>query len=174
MTRPWTALVFVAAAISAAGCGYNRDGASQGYQWSSLYRQDVQTVAVPIFTNATYHRGIEFQLTEAVIKNLEAYTPYKAAPRERAETVLEGHVTSVDVRTISRDRQTNVAREQMMSISVDLVWKDLRDGRILAQRRGLRQSAVFYPTLAEGQFLGSQSAVQEMALAIVQTLEAEW
>jgi len=167
-------MVSVALVLLAGGCGYNRDGGSKGYQWSSLYREDVQTVAVPIFTNATYHRGIEFQLTEAVIKNLEAYTPYKAAPRERAQTILEGHVTAVDVRTVSRDRQTNVAREQMMSVSVDLVWKDLRDGRILAQRSGLRHSAVFYPTLAEGRFLGSQAAVEELARAIVQSLEAQW
>jgi hypothetical protein len=32
----------------------------RGYQWPSLYRSDVHTVAVPIFTNKSYYRGVEF------------------------------------------------------------------------------------------------------------------
>ena len=60
------------AALLASGCGYsqsnNYDGKQQGnYQWHSLYRQDIRTVAVPIFRNKSYTRGIEFQLTKAVI-----------------------------------------------------------------------------------------------------------
>jgi hypothetical protein len=79
--------VIIFAAVST-GCGYNQSGSSKnqlegGYRWNSLYREDIQSVAVPIFTNMTFRRGIEFRLTESVVKNLEAFAPYKVVPRER-------------------------------------------------------------------------------------------
>lgn len=160
------------------GCGYNQSGSSKnklegGYQWNSLYREDIQTVAIPIFTNRSYHRGVEFQLTEAVIKQLEAHAPYKVVPRERADTILEGQITDVTSQTLSRDRWTNLPREQQINITVSLLWKDMRNGRILLQRK-LEKSAVYYPNLGEGEFVGTQSAVEKFALAIVQELQADW
>src|SRR5437588_12928383 len=48
-----------------AGCGYhNNSGSSDGYHWSSTYRRDVRTVAVPIFTSVSYQRGVEFALSK--------------------------------------------------------------------------------------------------------------
>lgn len=95
-------------------------------------------------------------------------------PRERADTVLEGQITDVSVGTIDRDYLTNLPREQQMVITIDFVWKDLRSGRILCQRRNLQQQSVFYPTLGEGEFAGSQEAIERFALAIVQELQADW
>src|SRR5215207_9194014 len=86
------------------GCGYNQGGdggGSDGYHWSSVYRQDVRTVAVPIFTTRSFDRGVEFGLSEAVVKQIEATTPYKVVPRERADTILEGQVVDVQVSTLS-------------------------------------------------------------------------
>ena len=56
--------------IVLAGCGYERAGnydatPKGGYQWHSLYREDVQTVSVPIFTNKDFRRGVE-QLLQAL------------------------------------------------------------------------------------------------------------
>jgi curli biogenesis system outer membrane secretion channel CsgG len=173
-----TWLVAAVLLLAIAGCGYNQSGSTKnklegGYQWNSLYREDIQTVAVPIFTNRSYRRGVEFQLTEAVIKQLEGHAPYKVVPRERADTILEGQITDVSSQTIARDFRTNLPREQRINITVNLLWKDLRNGRILLQRK-LEKSAVYYPNLGEGEFLGSQSAVEKVALAIVQELQADW
>lgn len=99
--------------LAVSGCGYNQSGSSgnsiaSGYHWNSLYREDVQTVAAPIFTNKSYHRGIEFQLTEAVIKQVELRAPYKVVSREHADTIIEGQINQVTMNTISRDYQTNL------------------------------------------------------------------
>ena len=61
-----------------------------GYQWKSLYREDIQTVAVPVFVNRTFRRGVESKLTQSIIQQMEEHTPYKVVPRDRADTVLEG------------------------------------------------------------------------------------
>lgn len=172
-------MLLLAAGMGLAGCGYNQSGSDKnrlesGYTWNSLFREDVQTVAVPIFTNTTFRRGYEFRLTEAVQKQIEAHAPYKVVPRERADTILEGQITDVRVMSASRDYRTNLPREQLMTITLDLVWKDLRNGQILMQRKGLAHQAVYYPLLGEGEFAGSQEAVEELSRVIVEQLQADW
>ena len=57
MNRTWPLL-----ALLLAGCGY---------VVGSPFRPDVRSVAVPIFQNDTYRKGVEFQLTEAVQKEMQ-------------------------------------------------------------------------------------------------------
>jgi hypothetical protein len=164
------------ASLLLSGCGYTHvgDEPSNGYQWHSLYREDVKTVAVPIFQNKAYTRGVEFSLTKAVVNQLEAHSPYKVVPRERADTILEGEITAVSRETVSKDSVTAVPQEQLFVVSVDFIWKDLRNGRILVERRNFEQTATYYPTLGEDRFVGNQQAVEKLALAIVQELQADW
>jgi hypothetical protein len=159
-----------------AGCGYSTNGDEPvgGYQWRSLYRQDVKSVAVVIFANKDYTRGVEFALTKAVANQLEANSPYKILPRERADTILEGEVVSIRRSTVSRDYQTAVPQEQLYAVVIDFTWKDLRSGQILVQRRNFEQTTTYYPTLGEGQFVGQQQAVEKLAVGIVQELQANW
>lgn len=178
--RPTILLLAMAFAAAAGGCGYTQgnDGRKHatvaGYQWRSLYRDDVKTVAVPIFQNRSFRRGVEFQLSKAIANHLEATTPYKVAPRERADTILEGEISDIAIRTVSEDSRVAVPQEQLYIVRVNFTWKDLRTGKILAERRRFEQSATFYPTLGEGQFAGSQANVERLALAIVQELQADW
>jgi hypothetical protein len=158
------------------GCGYSHSGSDpeSGYQWRSLYREDVRTVAVPIFATKDFHRGVEITLSKALVNQLEAHSPYKVVPRERADTVLEGEVVSVTIDTLSLDSETAIPQEQLYVLTVNFTWKDLRTGRSLVERRNFQQTATFYPTLGEGQFVGSQQAIERLALGIVQELQADW
>lgn len=170
-------LIIIVTILAVSGCSYKRSGdePSGGYQWRSLWREDVRTVAVPLFSSADYTRGVEIILTKAVINQLQAYSPYKVVPRERADTILEGTVTSVRRDTISRGVSAGgVPQEQLYSITVDFTWKDLRTGKILVERRNFEQTTTYYPTLGEGQFVANQQAAERLALAIVQELQAPW
>ena len=161
-----------------AGCGYHwagdSSGAEPGYGWKGLYRDDVATVAVPIFTNRTFYRGVEFDLSKAVISQLESRTPYKVADKERADTILEGEIIRVTVRTLSRNQFNALPQEQLYQVVVNFTWKDLRSGKILATRHNFEQTAPYYPTLGEDQFAGNQQNVERLALAIVEQLQADW
>jgi hypothetical protein len=158
-----------------AGCGYSADSSSSnGYHWESLYRPGVRTVAVPIFTNTDFTRGVEFRLTKAVVNELEAKTPYKVSSREKADTILEGEILKVDVGTISQDNLSSIPQEQIVAIIVNFIWKDLRSGKILVERRNFQAAATYYPTLGEDRFVGRQEATERLALAIVQELQSDW
>jgi len=171
------ALIFLTFLTFLTGCGYHISGSAEtepGYQWHSLYRDDVKTVAVPIFTNRTFYQHIEDELTTAIVKQLEAFTPYKVAPRERADTILEGDILRVRLRTISRNPFAAVPQEQMYIIVVNFRWRDLRTGKILVERRDYEQTSSFYPTLGEDQWVGEQDAAERLARAIVGELQADW
>src|SRR5262245_54758942 len=60
-----------------AGSAEAKQGGGGDYHWSSIYRPEIQTVAVPIFKNNDYQRGVEFALTKALVNQIEANTPYK-------------------------------------------------------------------------------------------------
>jgi hypothetical protein len=167
--------VVVCVAVAACGCGVESDNATvAGYQWKSLYRTDVHTVCVPIFETKDFHRGVEFQVSDALVHEIEAFTPYKVVARDHADTILEGEVVSVSTRPLSLSQESGVPQEEMASVIVNFTWKDLRSGKILVQRKNFEQSASYYPTLAEGQFVGEQSAAEKLAAGIVHEMEAEW
>jgi hypothetical protein len=165
--------MFLFLVLMMAGCA-GHDQGSQAYRWGSVYRQDVRTVSVPIFANHDFHRGVELALTKAIINHLESHTPYKVAPRERADTILEGEIVQVRVATISNTANTSIPQEQLYAVTVNFLWKDLRSGKILTERRQFEQTVPFYPTLADSQTLGSQLAVERLAAGIVQELQADW
>jgi hypothetical protein len=168
-----------AAALLLAGCGYQQSNnpdspQTKGYQWRSLYRQDIQTVAVPIFTNKSFEQGAEFALTKALVNQIESRTPYKVSSRDRADTILEGEIVNVTTNTLSEGSANSLPQEQLMTFTVNFVWKNLKTGKVLAERRNFDQTAVFYPTLGEGRFTGSQQAVEKLAAAITSELQADW
>ncbi len=172
MTKLLPALIATMLAI--AGCGYHSNGSDSEYHWSSLYRPDVHTVAVPIFTTSDYSRGVEFELTKAIINDLEAKTPYKVVSRGKADTILEGEIVRVNVNTISEDINSALPQEQIVSIVVNYTWKDLHNGKILSQRHGFQAAATYYPTLGEDRWVGRQEATERLALALVEELQADW
>jgi hypothetical protein len=181
MTRRLIFFIVWPSSFILCGCGYQHNGSFDGsstgqgaYKWASLYREDISTVSVPIFANKDFRRGIEFGLSSAVIKQMEAHSPYRVAPRDRADTILEGEIVTAGLSTLSSDTRTAIPQEQLYVLTVNFRWKDLRTGRILLERRNYQQTAPFYGPLGEGEFTGSQSAIERLALAIVQEMQADW
>ncbi len=158
--------------LGSSGCNYSHGEA--GYHWSGLHRQDIQSVAVPIFTNKTFERGVEFRLSQALVQRIESATPYKVMDRRQADTVLEGEIVRIGADPIGIDRYTANPQEQLYTIVVNFTWKNLRTGEILRQQERFEQTGPYYPTLGEGSFAGSQDAVEKLAVAIVQQLESDW
>ena len=177
--RPAPAAAVLMCGLLCCGCGYQAAGVGDpdpatGYQWKSLYRGDVQTVAVPIFVNRTFRRGLEVQLTTSIVQQLELHSPYKVVPADRADSILEGVITDADTTTLSTDTYTGLPQEQSYNVTVNFTWKNLRTGQVYAQRRDYQQHTSFFATLGEDQSLGALDAVQRLALGITQEMQADW
>ncbi len=173
-----TASLLAASLLLVAGCNYDNasseSSARTGYTWGSVYRQDVQTVAVPVFVTRSFFRGQEQQLTQALVNQIEARTPYKVADRTAADTIIEGEIVRVDITTASQDADNALPQEQLYAVVVDFTWKDLRTGKVLVERRNFEQTVTYYPQLGDGRFVASQSAAEQLAAGIVDELQGNW
>lgn len=174
--QPATMVRAAAAAIVmivAAGC---TDDGLMGYRSEPLFQEDVRTIAVPIFENRSFERGVEFDLTEALIKEIETRTPYKVVRRGVADTVLEGTVTAVDRRVFSRVPDAAVPQEMQLSVTASFQWKDLRSGEVLARRGGIAGSGEYVPARQAGETYetAQHGAVAELARDIVNVMRDDW
>ena len=150
--------------------------ASCGYTTAELYPDQYRTVALPILDNRTAYRGVEYDLTEALAKQLEQRTPYKITAAGRADTLIVGRVVGVDQRQLSRTRRGGLPQEIEVIFVADLTWKDLRTGDIIIERRGFTTVGQHVPTqpLGEPFELAQHAAVEEMAEQFVAEMRADW
>ncbi len=79
-------LVILLLSLANAGCAGYRFGAA------TLYPPDIHTVYVPVFESDSFRRGLGERLTEAVVKAIEARTPYKVVGSAEADSVLTGKI----------------------------------------------------------------------------------
>jgi hypothetical protein len=166
----WT--VLGALAFSTSGCGYTVGNAFQG---------NVRSVYVPIATSDDFRRGAEFQLTEAVLNEIKSRTPFRLAKSEAADTKLTMKVKPMR-KSVLGTTADNDPRELQVQYAVDVVWEDLRTGRILAQRQvalepdvsHLFATANFAPEVGQSLATATQEAMGKMARQIVDLMEAPW
>jgi len=165
-------LLGIAACLAASGCGYTIGNA---------FQHDVQTVYVPIATSEDFRRGPEFQLTEAVQKQIQQRTPFRLAKDAAADTKLTMKIKSIRKSVLGTTAQ-NDARELQIQYAVEVTWEDLRTGRILAQNQvsiepeitRLFASGEFAPELGQSLATGTQEAINKMARQVVDMMEARW
>jgi hypothetical protein len=104
-----------------------------GYTSRPNYDMSIRTVHVPIFKNVTqgaFRRGLEFDLTRAVIREIEAKTPYKVVSDPcHADTELSGTIINLSKVVININPE-NLVREAQTILTAQVVWKDLRPGHV--------------------------------------------
>lgn len=139
----WTRRAFLASLGTglALSLGCTQDGhiALLGYSSQPNYDTSIRTVYVPIFQNRVFqtgpYRGIEFDLTRAVIEEIERTTPYKVvSDPDRADTELLGSVVTL-TKSVLNVNLENEVRNLEYFMSAEVVWRDLRTGRILSNPR---------------------------------------
>jgi hypothetical protein len=171
MLRP---LIFVALALAFL-CGCSSDP-TKGYSSASTFSQSISSVAIPIFTTRSYVRDVEFELTDALIKEIEARTPYKVTSEQRADTIILGQINSVELGQLSKSPRTGLSEEMIVSVTIDFQWRDLRSGRLLLERRAFAGHGLFVPSgpTSEPIELGTFATVQQLARDVVAEMRLDW
>ena len=149
---------------------------SQGYAMVSPYDQGISTIAVEMFENETYDRGVEFELIDALVKEIEARTPYKVTSTSRADTILTGRIRRVERTQLSKSQLTGLSEEVTVSVTIDVHWRDLRSGQPLLALESFTGHGLFVPSRPTGEpiELGEFAAVQALARDIVGEMRADW
>jgi hypothetical protein len=149
---------------------------TEGYSFKSTHPDDVATIAVPIFENTTYNRGVEFDLTDALIKEIEARTPYKVTSLERADTMLTGRIRSVELEQLSKSPLTGLSEEVIVTVTIDFEWQDLQTGKPRLRRESFAGHGLFVPSRPTGERieLGKLAAVEQLARDVVAEMRGAW
>jgi hypothetical protein len=189
-------------ALLAAGCEDGGHFTVFGYTTRPNYDTSIRTVRVPIFKNLSMRdstrEGVEFQLTQAVVREIGLKTPYRVVGANcDADTELEGTIVNF-IKTVINRNQLNEVREAQTTLTVEVVWRDLRTGEILSQPKAkpdpipvlsdqppnvnrqpggpvtVTSDASFIPELGESITTSRQRNVDRLAVQIVSMMEAPW
>src|SRR5207249_271288 len=130
-----------------------------GYQTCGLYRENIRTVYIDMFQSKEFRRGIEFQLTEALRKQIDRSTPYRNAPRVRADTILSGEVLEWQEGTLGRDPYTDLPRETAGTLVIRFRWQDMRTGKLLVDQPRFVTTVEYVRPVGETIFHAREEAV---------------
>jgi hypothetical protein len=158
--------------VSSAGCGYNI---------GAPYSQEIRSVHVPVFKSGSNRRFVEFQLTEAVQKQIQQRTPFRLVKEPDADTRLTGRI--IDLRKNALGfTQFSDSRELQVNLMVEVTWEDLRTGKIIGQQRvpmppemlQLAAQGEFAPEVGQSLATADQAAIDRLARNIVDMMEMPW
>ncbi len=174
MTRRAISLAFVVLAGAIGACSSDP---ARGYSFRSTFPRQVRTVSVPVFDNQTFFKGIEFDLTDALIKEVQRTTPMVVVQdASAAQTTLTGVIRSADLRALTTSSRTALTQEMAQEVVLDFEWRDARTGQSLASIKDLRAIESFVVQRGVGERLetAQQQVAQELARKIVHQMRSEW
>jgi hypothetical protein len=153
-------------------CGCAERG---GYSNEPLFPENVSSVYVEMFENQSFWRGVEYELTDALAKRIEAETPYKIiSSRDRADTLISGQIVQVSESVLSSERQTGRALEKEVQLQAVVNWKNLKTGELLIDNRTVSASASYSEWQNQSFDYASSLAANNLAQKIVELMEKQW
>ncbi|HUU98102.1 MAG TPA: LPS assembly lipoprotein LptE [Phycisphaerae bacterium] len=161
---------FLLVCLPVAVCGLS----GCGYRAGEPFRSDIQTVYVEMFASREFRRDLEFMLTEAVKKRIATDTPYRLAPREKADTILKGEVLEERQAAFAPDPLSRLPRDKQLTMIIRVQWKDLHSGRLLVDQPLELQAVDYLPPAGESEKFAQQRAIDRMAAKIVAKMYDEW
>lgn len=153
-----------------------RTDPNRGYSLAPTFDQSIRSIAVPVVRNSTFYVGLERQLTEAVVNEVQRRTPWRVTGLQQADSMLRATITEVRLGALSLSPGTGFVLEQSVTIVVDYDWENSLTGDVLASKRGFAVSSTFVPAQPTGERIdrGLRAALNELASAIVDDLRADW
>jgi len=157
------------ALTAAAGCGY---------KIGTLHRSDVRSIAIPVWTrgHGVFRRGLEMELTKAIVNRIQLDTRYRIRAEAQADTKLTGQLDNVRQRSLTINTNTGTSRAMEATFTVSFKWIDLRSGDERVVRKNFEVSGRYITAapFSETFFTGSQEAIEQAAQRIVEQLEEGW
>ena len=165
-------LLLVLPAMGICGCGY---------QVGAPFSREVMTVHVPIFKSSSNRRFLEYQLTEAVCKQIQMRSHMRLVTESEADSRLSGRIIDLKKTALGQTENSD-ARELQVNLGVEVAWEDLRTGKILKAENiqlppelvQLAAQAEFAPEVGQSLATADQTAIDRLARSIVDMMEVPW
>ena len=167
---PCITLCICAICIGLCGCSE-----IAGYSNESLFPEDISSVCLEMFDNQSFRRGVEYELTDALAKRIEADTPYKiVSDSDRADSVINGQIVSIGEFALSTDRELGTVLEKEVDLRAVVNWKNLKTGQLMIDHLEISASASYSPYQQQDFKYASSLAANNLARRIVELMERKW
>ena len=148
----------------------------------SVYKDPVDWTPATIFgtkrsmeIKASLWRNIEYVLTDALAKQIEAKTPYKIiSDQDLSDTTMTGQITKVSQNMLMTDRDTGDDLEMELIVHALVTWKNLKTGDLLCDNLEVVASGTYSTPLGQNQGYASTLAANKLAAKIVELMENKW
>jgi len=145
-----------------------------GYTTRSMISDQYTTIAVPIFENTTCRHDLEFQLTRAVVEELNARTHLVVvSDPNMADLVMTGRLVDVKEDSISR-RKYQRPRDAAVIVTAEIEVKDMRSGEIIVSARKVSERESYSYLVQEDLRTSREEAIRALAERVVRQMEEGW
>jgi len=141
-----------------------------GYSTRSLIRDDIESVVVEVFDNKTFRRGLERELSTAVLEEIKRHSGLRIADRRSADSILTGELLEVDESVVTKTEDDEIVLKRI-TVSVRFRWTDRLTGRDIIPPRTVKGSGRFVARLGETPLGG---AFRDVAERIVESMHQSW
>jgi hypothetical protein len=146
-----------------------------GYSNQSLYPDDIQSVRLEMFDNRSFRRGVEYKLTDALAKRIEAATPYKiVSSQDRADSVMSGQLLSIEESSLTIERELARPLEKEVVLTAVVNWKNLNTGQLMINSKTVTATASYSDFQNQDFSYASALAANKLAQRIVELMETNW
>lgn len=158
-----TALLFMA------GCA--------SYKFRSAVPEELRTIAVPVFENASGYPEIDAVVTQYVLREFQREGTFKVSTLDNASLKLLGKLVKTDLQSLNYDRNFGSrTSEYRYSLVAEITLVERGSGKLLIDAVPVKANTTF---LTHGDMLtGMQDAypriAKELARAITDTVLAHW
>lgn len=159
------ALAALAALALLPGCG--------GYHTLADTPGRIRSAAILPFQNRTLYTGLEFELQEALVTELQAKSGIAILGGDVADGILEGRVMDFNRSVLKQDAEGRDVEFQI-TITADYALKERRTGRVLSSRDSVSVSGSFLLTRGESEATARARAMSELADRIVSMILYAW
>jgi hypothetical protein len=147
----------------------------------TLYAPDVQTVYVPMIESDSFRRDLGERLTEAVVKEIELKTPFKAVGSPDADSVLSVRILS-DTKRVTVENPNDDPRAVELNLIAEVAWLNRRREPLRLpstmvlppETLPFNQTAALIPEGGQSIAVQQQQAIERLATQIVSTMEEQW
>jgi hypothetical protein len=172
------------ALLALAGCGYRA--------WFPV-PEHIQTFTVSTFTNKTLERNLDFEFTQALVREIHAKTRLRAAPPGQADLVITGEIDELTREALRRkdgerdktprdidgdgdldDERPGQKSEMRHRLYVNVEMHDRRKGVTFFEGKRITRRVEFRLHSGETARMARDELVRELARRVVSLAFEQW
>ncbi len=144
-----------------------------GYHTQADTPGRIRSIAVEAFQNRTLYTGLEFELKEALVKEVQAKSALAVVPPGVADAVLEGKILEFSRSVLKQDPDGRDVEFQIV-LSAEFSLRERRTGKLLFDREPVNASRSFLLIKGETEATARERGMSRLAEKIVNVIVLHW